>query len=299
MDAVFNDRQYLGELWRDQLVSFCRSHPVIAGASGPVDVSAACNVLAAWDLHDNLDSRGALLFRRFASRALAVQGGPFATPFSASDPVNTPRDLNTNNPQVQQALADAVTDLQGAGLALDAPLAQAQYERRGAAHIPIHGGPGTVGVFNAINVTWDPKNAYAGIPHGSSYVQVVHLTGAECPDAHTILTYSLSVDPTSRWYADQTRMFSRKEWVRFPFCAADIASDPQLQITNLGGGYGQPGASGQPCQPAARRRRLGASHRAVRPAQGRHRASRHRRRSRSRSCVRRPARARRGHHRSR
>jgi acyl-homoserine-lactone acylase len=300
MDAVFNDRQYLGELWRDQLVAFCRAHPVIAGASGPVDVSGACNVLAAWDLHDNLDSRGALLFRRFATRALGAQGGPFATPFSASDPVNTPRDLNTNNPQVQQALADAVTDMRGAGLPLDAPLSQGQYDQRGAERIPIHGGPGTVGVFNAINVVWDPQNAYAGVPHGSSYVQVVHLTGAECPDAHTILTYSLSVDPTSRWYADQTRMFSRKEWVRFPFCAADIAADPQLQITNLGGGYGQPGASGQACQPATSRRRLGASHRAVRPPQRRrHRAGRHRRRTRARSCVRRPGRARRGHHRSR
>jgi acyl-homoserine-lactone acylase len=293
MDAVFNDRQYLGELWRDQLVSLCRSHPVLTGANGPVNVSAACDVLARWDLHDNIDSRGALLFRRFATRALAAQGGPFATPFSASDPVNTPRDLNTNNPQVQQALADAVTDMQGAGLALDAPLGQAQYDIRNGERIPIHGGPGTVGVFNAINVTWNPSTAYAGVPHGSSYVQVVHLTGAECPDAHTILTYSLSVDPTSPWYSDQTRMFSRKQWVRFRFCAADIAADPQLEITNLGGGYQAQGATGQRCRSSTRHRQRRGHHRPRAQRQQRHHGSH---RHRARQCARHPGNARRQHH---
>jgi hypothetical protein len=238
MDAVFNDRQYLGELWRDQLVAMCEANPTLVGATGPVDVSGACPVLKAWDLHDNITSTGAVLFRRFATRALAAPGGPWETPFDPADPVNTPRGLNTFNPALRQALADAVTDLQGAGLKLDVPLGEAQYERRGAENIPIHGGPGTVGVFDAINTVWDPKNAYAGIPHGSSYVQVVRLAGGECPDAHTILTYSQSPDPTSPWYADQTRMFSAKQWVAFPFCDREIAADRGLALTNLGGGYG-------------------------------------------------------------
>ncbi|GAC1524482.1 MAG: penicillin acylase family protein [Thermoleophilaceae bacterium] len=237
MDAVFNDRQYLGELWRDPLVALCRSNPTLAGSSGPVDVSGACDALSRWDLHANVDSRGTLLFNRFATRALAAQGGPYSVPFDPADPVNTPRGLNTSNPQVRQALADAVTDLRGAGLALDAPLGDGQYELRGSERIPIHGGPGTLGIFNAINTRWDPHAAYAGIPHGSSYVQVVHPTGAGCVDAHTILTYSLSTDPTSPWYADQTQMFSRKQWVKFPFCQKDILADPALQVTDLGGGY--------------------------------------------------------------
>ena len=74
-----------------------------------MDVSAACPVLAAWDLHDNLDSHGAMLFRRFASRALAAVGlerppGIFDEEFTpGGDPVHTPRGLNTDNPRVQQA----------------------------------------------------------------------------------------------------------------------------------------------------------------------------------------------------
>jgi len=105
-DAVFNNRQYAGELWRDELVEFCEANPTVTGTSGPVDVSGACPILKAWDVHDNLDSAGAILFRRFAGRALAAQSGPYDVPFSAADPVNTPRGLNTNNPQVQAAFAD-------------------------------------------------------------------------------------------------------------------------------------------------------------------------------------------------
>ncbi len=242
-DAVFNNRQYAGELWRDQLVSMCKGQPMMWGSSGPVDVSGACTVLERWDLHDNLDSRGALLFRRFASRALSsgVSSAvpppisPFSTPFSASDPVNTPRGLNTGSPQVSQALADAVSDLNNAGIPLDAPLRDHQYERRGEERIPIHGGPGGVGVFNAINVGWDAAAGHPNIPHGSSYVQTVSLDGG-CPKARTILTYSQSTSPESPWFADQTRMFSRKEWVTPRFCEADILKSPVLRILRLNGG---------------------------------------------------------------
>ena len=47
--------------------SASRTRPSPA-AAGPVDVSGACPVLAAWDLRDDLDSPGAILFRRFVSQ---------------------------------------------------------------------------------------------------------------------------------------------------------------------------------------------------------------------------------------
>jgi acyl-homoserine-lactone acylase len=211
-DAVFNNRQYAGELWRDQLVEMCAQTP---GAE------EACPALRGWDLHDDLDSSGAILFRRFAGRALAAAGGPYSTPFDANDPVNTPRGLNTLHPQVRQALLDAIQDLRDSGIPLDAPLRGWQYERRGDERIPIHGGPGTVGVFNAINVPFVRGQGYPDVPHGSSFVQAVHLTGG-CPDVRTILTYSQSTNPNSPFSGDQTRMFARKEWVIFPFCSKDV-----------------------------------------------------------------------------
>jgi acyl-homoserine-lactone acylase len=91
MDTVFNNRQYAGELWRDETVAMCEQTP---GAE------RACPVLRAWNVRDDLDSRGALLFRRYAQRLLAQQGGaPFDTPFDPNDPANTPRGLRTEDPR--------------------------------------------------------------------------------------------------------------------------------------------------------------------------------------------------------
>ena len=43
-----------------------------------------------------------------------------------------------------------------------------------------------------------------------------------CPRNRSILTYSLSVNPNSPYFADQTRMFSRKKWVQEVFCAKAV-----------------------------------------------------------------------------
>jgi acyl-homoserine-lactone acylase len=245
-DAVFNDRQYAGELWRDSLVQLCNTAPAgyLLGSTGPVDVSAACPVLAAWDRHDNLDSPGAVLFRRFASRALAnplpvsvpipIVGDllTYSTAFNASDPVNTPSGLNILSPKVSTALADAVTDLRSSNIPLDASLRDWQYEVRNGERIPIHGGPGTLGVFNALNTSWVPGKGYPDVAHGSSFVMVTQFTNG-CPDDRSILTYSQSENPASPYFSDQTRMFSNKQWVNPPYCENEIAADPSLQTTRV------------------------------------------------------------------
>jgi acyl-homoserine-lactone acylase len=244
-DTVFNDRQYAGELLADDLAAYCRANPTLSGSAGPVDVSAACPVLEKWGKTDTLDDPGAVLFRRWASRALASVGGVIAnptvyrTPFDSADPVNTPRGLNTGNPQVGQALADAVKELRDFGIPLDATWRRYQTVTRNGEKIPIHGGPGTLGDFNAINVSGFGKEGYTSVPHGSSYVQAVQLTGG-CPNARTILTYSQSVSPRSPYFADQTKMFSRHEWNPMRFCAKEILADPALTVTRVG----CPGASG-------------------------------------------------------
>jgi acyl-homoserine-lactone acylase len=254
-DAVFNNRQMAGELWRDDLVGLCESAPggLLIGTGGPVDVSPACPVLAAWDVHDNLDSNGAILFRRFASHAFG-SGVPlvslptgdltlFSTPFDVNDPVNTPAGLNVVSPTVQAALADAVTDLNDAGIPLDAPLRGYQYEKRGDERIPIHGGPGDPnGDFNAISAPWvgsGPEPGFPNVVHGSSFVMVTSFGGG-CPDDRSILTYSQSENPNSPHFADQTRMFSRKEWVDPLFCQSEIDGNPDLTTTTIQGCLGGP-----------------------------------------------------------
>ena len=74
---------------------------------------------------------------------------------------------------------------------------------------------------------------YGDVPHGSSFVQVVAFNGTPCPDAATILTYSQSTNPNSPYFADQTRMFSNKQWVTDEFCESQIMSDPNLTVTTI------------------------------------------------------------------
>jgi acyl-homoserine-lactone acylase len=192
-----------------------------------MQLGSPCDVLAAWDLRENTDSRGALLFRRFWERAASASPSPWAHPFDANDPVNTPNTLDTSNPQVRAALNGAISDLNGAGIPLDGPLGQFQFITKNGTRIPIHGGPGTDGQFNAINVKWADGKGYGEPEHGSSYVQVVTWGKSRCPNARTILTYSESVNPNSPFYGDQTRLYSQKKWVRDRFCRQDVLRGTQ------------------------------------------------------------------------
>jgi acyl-homoserine-lactone acylase len=260
-DMVFANRQYAGELWRDDtpagapgLAKFCESAPggMMMGSNGPVDVSGACPVLRNWDLHDDLDSDGAILFRRFAQGAFAtvpVVGTPglFLNQFDTNDPVHTPNGLNVGNPAVEKSFADAVQELGDLGIPLDANVRDYQSEQRGAQRIPIHGGPGGVGVFNAINVgrLSFGSQGWTSIPHGSSFVMAASFTDDACPnDTRTILTYSQSTDPNSPWFKDQTEMFSNKEWVDEAFCESEVAADT-IQTTAIDDftGYARPKAA--------------------------------------------------------
>jgi acyl-homoserine-lactone acylase len=271
--VVFNNRQYAGELVRDDLVALCRSlgGTALTSAPGTVPLDNACDVLAGWDLRDDLDSAGAILFRRFWANltakllpldvadivrdklppellpllpdSLAVaEGVPWTVPFSLDDPVNTPRDLDTLNPRVALALGDAVADLRAAGIPLDAGLRGWQYEVKGDTAYPVHGGPGTFGVFNAISAVWNgqpgPRAGYSDIVHGSSFVMAAHFvdpaTNDGCGvDADAIVTYSQSEDETRPFFANQTAMFGEKQWNPMYFCDAELASDPGLEVVQI------------------------------------------------------------------
>ena len=235
-DLLFSDRQYSWEITKPDVLQMCSLFPggFAPSSNGPVDVSKACAVLKTWNGTDTLSARGALVFRRFWTHATAVQVGVqgalqtshiWKVPFDANDPVNTPRGLNIADPLVLKAFGDGVADLNAAHIPVDAPLGTYQVDvRPDGTRTPYHGGPGTLGVFNAVAAPWDPTKGYIGqLPHGSSFIQVVQFNGTGCPDARTILTYSQSTNPRSPHYADQTKLFSQSKWTTDHFCAKDVA----------------------------------------------------------------------------
>ncbi|GAA2771239.1 penicillin acylase family protein [Streptomyces showdoensis] len=202
------------------------------------DDPEACRVIGAWDRTMETGSRGALLFDRFWRRFTA--GTPLAeqwqVPFSAADPVRTPHTLNTDAPGFGKALRDAVAELRGAGIALDAPLGRHQFVVRNGARVPVGGGTEALGVWNKTEPVWNPAGGgYTEVAHGTSHVQAVGWDGGRCPVARTLLTYSQSSNPLSPHYADQTALYSGERWVTSRFCEKDILRSPELRIVVVRG----------------------------------------------------------------
>ena len=78
-----------------------------------------------------------------------------------------------------------------------------------------------------------PEVGYSPIRGGNSYIQVISWDEAGNLDPRAILTYSQSPEPDSPHYADMTRLYSQREWVRLPFSDAQINADPELVTLSL------------------------------------------------------------------
>lgn len=226
-----SDLDYAATLTRSSLVTMCRSFhgsaPTTGG--GHVKTGNACTVLAHWNLHWDTDQRGAELFGAFWNFASSGPSSPFSHKFQLSKPVTTPFGLNTKNSAVRKALGDAIRLLNQAHVPIGATLGSVQYVSYNGKHIPIPGGPGDPdGIFNAIYTGPTPAPVA-----GSSFIQVVTWTNSSCPDGATILTYSESSNPTSPHFADQTMLFSHKQFLPDRFCPAQIMSDPHLSVTTV------------------------------------------------------------------
>ncbi|ANH38756.1 Acyl-homoserine lactone acylase PvdQ precursor [Nocardioides dokdonensis FR1436] len=193
----------------------------------------ACAALAAWDGRSDKGSRGVHLFEAFVARLpsapLDLVETVWRTPFDPEQPLTTPRDLNTDNPQVVEAMQAAIDAVRDAGVPFDARWGSLQVAGdRGARPYGLGGGTGdSVGNANALASRWvrDHADRYRPITYGSSHIQAISYRGRRGVDARTILTYGQSEDPRSPFSRDQTRMFSNEQWVRFAWTDAQIRKD--------------------------------------------------------------------------
>jgi acyl-homoserine-lactone acylase len=203
-------------------------------------------VLAGWDRRNNTDSVGVHVWTELWKRLGGAPSGDglpkvsdvlFAVPFDPADPVHTPRGLNTADAgvvtRVMGELAYTVQYFAGNDIPLDRAWGQVQFDLRNGEPLPIHGGSGTSGVYNAITpAPLTPGVGATPILYGSSYIQAVTFT-RKGPEARAVLTYSQSSDPANPHYADMTRLFSSYGWVDLPFAEGDIRRDPNLTVLKL------------------------------------------------------------------
>jgi acyl-homoserine-lactone acylase len=145
----------------------------------------ACDILAAWDDKNDIDSVGAHVFQEFWLR---TKNDRWRIPFDAKDPLNTPRDLAEY--AVVPAMRDALKYLKEKGIPLDAPLGSLQVADKEGAPIPVDGGSAETGNVNVVleKAPVESSDALYNITYGSSHIQAVTFTDTGV-QASTILTY--------------------------------------------------------------------------------------------------------------
>jgi acyl-homoserine-lactone acylase len=244
-DLLFGSRNLLGDLWADDLADACEAAGRFPNSAGQeIDVRAACPVLRDWGRTNSLDDPGAVLFYRFSDLSgielewtTSYIGLPspqfWREQFLVTDPVDTPSGLNPGYGLAYSALADAVQDLQQAGIPLDATMRDYQLSRYGRSRAPLHGGKGTLGLFNALNVGWAGDHIRAG-GGGPSFLQVTQFsTDGSCPDVRTLLNGSQRSEHAWDRADEQQLKYSAGVWVDPPFCDDELAAAPRESITRL------------------------------------------------------------------
>ena len=224
--VMFGNRNLSAELARDTTVSACQ-------ASGRADLAEACTVLAAWDTRADIGSRGAVLWREYWTR-LSGAGVPWTVAYDPADPVGTPRAIDGADPKVLTALTGAVEDLRAKGIALDVPLGDLQAEPRGSERIPIHGCSEGEGCFNIVSTERDDQGRYDPFT-GASFIMTAAFDTGGTVRGEAVLSYSQSENPESPHYADQTRLYSQKQWLPMRFTEQQIRSDPEYERTVVTG----------------------------------------------------------------
>ncbi len=202
----------------------------------------ACDVLRAWDRTSNVNSIGNHIFEEFVTRLptvpLAGTESYWVKQWDERDPLGTPRNLNELDPQVIQAMKDAIAFLRSKNIAMNATWGSLQVAGdTGAPPIPLGGGLGDeTGNANALASRNPVANSgkYKPVTYGSSHIQAISFLDGGGVDTKTILTYGQSEDPTSPWSKDQTEMFGKKQWVSFPFTPTQITSQQISKLTVTG-----------------------------------------------------------------
>ena len=213
IELKHSPRMLLAERVVDELVA-------AAEAADDSGLAEAVAVLGAWDRRAAADSRGAVLFERWAARYLADTADSlrWSEPWDPARPVATPNGLGDEVAAVE-ALKWAVASLRGEGIPLDTPWGDIHRVIRGDVDAPVSGYPPTLGCFRVLmfEPTEDGRRA---ANRGDSWVLLVEF--GDVPRAYTVLAYGQTARNGAPHHADQATMFARGELKRVAWTEEEI-----------------------------------------------------------------------------
>ncbi|PBJ18087.1 Acyl-homoserine lactone acylase PvdQ precursor [Pseudomonas sp. ACN8] len=228
---VMDDEVYQADQVMPDLLQFCAAD---LGTDAKT-LAPLCASFKAWDRKANLDSGLGFVHLQNVMEALEPVPDVWRVAFDPQDPQHTPCGIAVEHPQVAKALRAAMLasaeQVKASGLTPDSRWGDIQVVSSGGQQTPIHGGPGTLGVYNAIQSV-PRSDGKREVVSGTSYLQVVTFDEYG-PQAKGLLAFSLSSDPASKFSRDQTLAFSRKQWSVLPFTEQQILSDPDYQVRTI------------------------------------------------------------------
>ena len=228
--VLFRNRNKAAQLVVSDLMSACAT-------ATDSEIREGCAALQGWDYNNNIDSRGAPLFKEFW-RAASEIPNVWRVPFNAADPINTPAGLNLGDSAVRDIVLDAfvkaVRALKKAGFRADAALGSVQFRNTNLGRIAVHGGAEFEGVLNKVGMFGPAAVTENGfiVDFGTSYVQTVTFDDRG-PLAQGLLTYGQSSDPASSYAYDQLPSYSRKQWIDLPFHPRDVEAQAVGPVLRL------------------------------------------------------------------
>ena len=183
-------------------------------------LAEAVHVLGAWDRRAAADSRGAVLFERWAAMYFGEVADSlrWREPWDPANPVTTPIGLGDATAAVG-ALRGAVASLEDDGIALDARWGDVHRVIRGDVDAPVSGCPPTLGCFRVL--LFEPAgDGRRAANRGDSWVLLVEF--GDVPRAYTVLAYGQTARAGTAHHADQAAMFARGELKRVAWTEDEI-----------------------------------------------------------------------------
>jgi acyl-homoserine-lactone acylase len=183
----------------DDVIAAARAH-------GSERARAAADVLEAWDRTVDAGSRGGVLFEEFARSYQRELGGRplHAVPWSAADPIGTPRGL-ADAPAAARALDAAAQAVQERWGSMNVAWGEVHRLRRDGVDLPASGSGNAFRVLG-YDAAQDGRLVANS---GDTFISVIEF--GRPVRARALMTYGNASQPGSPHRSDQLELYARKE----------------------------------------------------------------------------------------
>ncbi len=216
-DMKFSPRMLLAERMKKDLIE-------AVNASQPNDETRqALAMLEKWDNTVRAESRGSVLFadwwlRYSELRGTAIRPDSYAIPWSADQPISTPRGLGDKKRAVEtflRAMEETKKEFGG----WDVSWGDVHRVRKGNVDVPVSGGSGFMGCFRVLEFGKEPDGKLK-VTGGDGWIFTAEFT--QPPRAYSVLGYSESEDEKSPYYNDQCALYADNKMKKVAFTESEI-----------------------------------------------------------------------------